>query len=254
MSSTAVKISIAVMAIFLMVAGGTHAAELTLFSPQAMKPALSELIPQFERSSGSRVTVFYAPSSTHVKNIEEGKTADLVILSPDQIEELQDDGKVISDSVTPIAKAELGLIMRKGAPKPDVGTVRTLRHTLLNATSIALGDPENSVSGEYFANLIERLQIADAIRPKIKTYESAPAALQAVANGEADIGIGVVSTADGPKTELAGVLPAQAKKINSYAVGILTGSNQMQAAKDLISFVSSSTSLAVLKSKGFVSP
>ena len=253
MSSASGKFSIAVMAVYL-TASGAHAAELTLLSPQAMKPALSELIPQFEHSSGSRVTVFYASSSTHVKNIEEGKIADLVILSPEQIEQLQEDDKIVEDSITPIAKAELGLIIRKGAPKPEVSTVRTLRQTLLSATSIALGDPENSASGEYFANLIERLQIADAIRPKIKTFESAPAALQAVANGEADIGIGVVSTADGPKTELAGVLPAQAKKINSYAVGILTGSNQMQAAKDLISFISSSTSLAVLKSKGFASP
>src|SRR5512139_4060343 len=163
MSSTTAKFSIAVMAVFLTVAGGVHAAELTLLSPQAMKPALSELIPQFERSSGTQVTIFYASGSTHVKNIQDEKTADVVILSPDQIEDLQEDDKIVEDSVTPIAKAELGLIIRKNAPKPEMSTVRTLSHTLLDAKSIALGDPENSASGEYFADLIERLQIADAI-------------------------------------------------------------------------------------------
>ena len=58
----------------------------------------------------------------------------------------QEDDKIVEDSVTPIAKAELGLIIRKNAPKPEMSTVRTLRHTLLNAKSIALGDPENSAS------------------------------------------------------------------------------------------------------------
>ena len=154
----------------------------------------------------------------------------------------------------PIAKAELGLINHKGAPKPDVGTVRALRHTLLDAKAIALGDPDNSVSGEYFADLIERLQIADAVKPKIRTFASASEALHAVANGEADLAVGVVSTANGPETELAGVLPAQAKKINSYSAAILAGSNQTQAAQALNAFIASSASLTVLKAKGFVSP
>jgi molybdate transport system substrate-binding protein len=110
----------------------------------------------------------------------------------------------------------------------------------MSTKSIASGDPESSASGKYFASLIERLRIADAIKPKIKTFSSGTAALEAIANGEADIGVGLVSAANGPCTELAGVLPAQAKKFNSYAVGILT--------------ISSPTSLATMKSKGFDAP
>jgi molybdate transport system substrate-binding protein len=102
--------------------------------------------------------------------------------------------------------------------------------------------------------LIERLQIVDAIKPKIKTFSSGTAALEAVANGEADVAIWVISSANGSGTELAGVLPAQARKFNSYAAGILTNSNQIQAAKALSSFISSPTSLAVMKSKGFDAP
>ncbi len=254
MPSTTARLAIAATAFFLSVAGGVQAAELTLLAPQAMKPALGELIPQFERSSGNKVAVVYAAGSIHIKNIQDEQAADVVILSSDWIEELQDDKKIVQDSVTPIAKAELGLIIHKGAPKPDVGTVRALRHTLLDAKAIALGDPENSISGEYFADLLERLQIADAVKPKVKTFVSAPEALQAVADGEADIAVGVVSTANGPATELAGVLPAQAKKINAYSAAILTGSAQAQAAKELIAFVASSASLTVLKSKGFAPP
>ena len=92
MSSTAAKFSIAVTAVFLAVAGGAQATELTLLAPQAMKPALSELIPRFEHSSGNKVAVVYAAGATHVKNIldeqRDEQTADVVILSSDWIDEL----------------------------------------------------------------------------------------------------------------------------------------------------------------------
>ena len=201
-----------------------------------MKPALNDLIPQFERSYGRHVTVSYASASILLKEIGAGKTADLAILYPQH------------------AKLAFGVIVRKGAAKPDVGTVHALKQTLMNAKSIASGDPENSASGNYFANLVERLQIGDAVKPKIRTFSSGAAAIEAVANGEAELAVWVISSAYEPGTELAGTLPAQAKKLNAYAAGILTNSNQIQAAKALLSFISSPNSLAVLHSKGFDPP
>ena len=246
--------ALAVVAGSLMTASIAHAAELKVLSPQAMKPALSELVPQFERSSGNRVTISYAAASALVKEIEDGKMADLAILSPEQIEQLQEEDKIVEDSLTPIAKLGFGVIIRKGTTKPDVGTVHALKQTLMSAKAIASGEPGSSASGKYFASLIERLKIADAIKPKIMTFSSGTAALEAIANGEADVGVGVVSAANGPGTELAGVLPAQAKSFNSYAAGIVTTSNQKEAAKALASFISSPTSLDLLKSKGFAAP
>jgi molybdate transport system substrate-binding protein len=231
-----------------------HSAELKVLSPRAMKPALSDLIPQFERSSGHRVTISYSSTSVLVTEIQDGKLADLVILDPKQIQQLEDEGRIIEDSIAPVAKLAFGVIIRKGTTKPDVSRVHGLTQALMNAKSIASGDPVSSASGRYFASLIERLQIADAIKPKIKTFSSGTAALEAVANGEADLAIWVISSANGPGTELAGVLPAQAQKFNSYAAGILTNSNQIQAAKALLSFISSPASLAVMKSKGFDAP
>jgi molybdate transport system substrate-binding protein len=260
MSRTSRKLRQSIAALAVLVAGSlltaiiANAAELKVLSPQAMRPALNDLIPQFERSSSIQVTISYATASALVKEIEDGKMADLAILSPEQIEQLQEEDKIVEDSVTPVAKIEFGVIIRKGATKPDVRTVHALKQTLMSTKSIALGDPESSASGKYLASLIERLRIVDAVKPKIKTFSSGTAALEAIANGEADIGVGVVSAANAPGTELAGVLPAQAKKFNSYAVGILTSSNQIQAAKALASFISSPASLAVMKSKGFDAP
>jgi len=246
--------ALAAMVVSLVATSLVHAAELTVLSPQAMKPALTDLIPQFERSTGNQVTIFYSSTSALVKEIQDGKVADLAILYPKQIEELQDEGKIVEQSITPIAKLAFGVIIRKGTAKPDVSTVHGLKQTLMGAKSIASGDPGSSASGMYFANLIERLKISDAIKQKIKTFSSGAAALDAVANGEADLAIWVISSANGPSTELAGVLPAQARKSNSYAAGILTNSNQLQAAKALSSFISSPASLAVMKSKGFDAP
>lgn len=260
MSRASEKLSQSIAALAVLVTGSlmtgniAHTAELKVLSPQAMRPALNDLVPQFERSTGIQITIFYATASTIVKEIEDGKIADLAILSPKQIERLQEEDKIVEDSLTPIAKLEFGVIIRKGSTKPDVSTVRALTHTLMSTKSIASGDPGSSASGKYFANLVERLRIADAIKPKIKTFPSGTAAVEAVAKGEADIGVGAVSAAIGAGTELAGVFPAQAKKSNSYAVGILTSSNQIQAAKALASFISSPASLEVMKSKGFNAP
>jgi molybdate transport system substrate-binding protein len=239
---------------FLTVVNFAFAGELTVLSPQAMKPALSDLIPQFESMSGNTVSIYYSSTSALVKEIEDGKTADLAILYPNQITQLQDEGTIAQDRVTPIAKLAFGLIIRKGATKPNVSTVHGLKQALLNAKSIASGDPAKSASGVYFDHLIGRLQIADVIKPKIKVFPTGAVALDAVANGDADLAIWVISSANGPATELAGVLPAQAAKSNLYAAGVLTNSNQKQAAEALASFISSPAALAVMKSKGFDRP
>src|SRR5262249_27502673 len=115
--------TIALAAAYLSIACPADAVELKLLSPNAMKTALNDLIPQFERLSGHHVTIFYATASKLVKEIDDGRTADVAILSPEQIEQLEDDGKVVEDSVTPVAKLEIGLIIRKGATKPDISTV-----------------------------------------------------------------------------------------------------------------------------------
>ena len=179
-----------------------------------MKTVLNDLIPQFEQASGHRVKIFYATASTLFKEIENGRAADVVILSPEQIEQLGENDKVDDDSGTPVAKLEIGVIIRRGAAKPDLSTVHKLKQTLLTAKSIASGDPRISAGGEYFAGLVERLRIADAIKPKIKSLRSGTAAVEAVAKGEADLGIGMASMANTDRTELAGIFPLRQRNQN----------------------------------------
>ena len=96
------------------------AVELKLLSPHAMKTALNDLVPAFEQASGHRVTIFYAPASKLLREIQEGKVADVAILSPEEIEQLEEDDKVVEDSLAPVAKVEIGLIIQRGTTKPDL--------------------------------------------------------------------------------------------------------------------------------------
>ena len=88
------------------IASGAEAVELKLLSPHAMKTALNDLVPSFEQASGHRVTIFYAPASKLLREIQEGKVADVAILSPEEIEQLEEDDKVVEDSLTPVAKSK----------------------------------------------------------------------------------------------------------------------------------------------------
>src|SRR5437868_3998182 len=144
--------TIALAVAYFSIVSPADAVELKLLSPHAMKTALNDLIPQFEQASGNHVTIFYATASKLVKEIDDGRTADVAILSPEQIEQLEDNGKVVEDSLTPVAKLEIGLIIRQGATKPDISTVHRLKETLMAARSVASGDPRTSASGEYFAD------------------------------------------------------------------------------------------------------
>ena len=118
-----------------------HAAEIKLLGPVSLRAVLPTLLPQFEKPSGHQVSVGYATLGAITKRLTEGEAADVAMVSPEQNEELQKQGKLLAGSRAEIARVGFTVFVKKGTPKPDVGSVDALKHTLLTATSIALGDP-----------------------------------------------------------------------------------------------------------------
>jgi molybdate transport system substrate-binding protein len=235
--------------------GIASAAEVKLLSPQAMQPVLSELIPQFERSSGHKVAVDFGSAASLTQRIENGEAADAVILSTKPDEQLRNQGKIVADSHITVAKVGFGLIVRSGAAKPDIGSVDAFRRAILEAKSIGTGDPaKGSSSGRYFAALVERLGIAGEAKPKIKLFASGTAALQAVEKGEVELAFEIASAAIRPGIELGGRLPAEVQSYNSYVGGIVTAGKQAGAASALLKFLASPTGRAVVQAKGFELP
>src|SRR5271163_2654572 len=148
-------------------AGSADAAEIKVLASGSLKGALSSLSAEFQKSSGNSVTVEYGPAGAIVGRVEKDEAADLVIASRPQLEKLKGQVKVAPGSLVNIAGISLGVAIRKGAPKPDIGTVDAFKRTLLSARSIAYRDPiTGSTSGTYTAALLDRLGLAQDLKPK----------------------------------------------------------------------------------------
>src|ERR1044071_7871151 len=151
-------------------AGGmASAAEIRLLSASALHPAIDALIPDFEKSSGHKVTVDYGTAGAIADRVQKGEAADIVTSSVPMIDRLQSQGKVVAGDRVIIAKVGVGAFVRKGAVKPDISSADAFKRAMLAARSIAYPDPAGGgASGIYVASLLERLGIAGEMKPKTK--------------------------------------------------------------------------------------
>jgi molybdate transport system substrate-binding protein len=252
---------IALAGLALMVAhhagGSADAAEIKVLSSGSMKSALSRLGPDFQKSSGTAATIEYGPAGAIVGRVQKDEAADVVIVSRSQLQKLESDGKVVQGSLVNVAGIALGVAVRKGAPKPDIGNVEAFKRALLSARSIGYRDPiTGSTSGIYTAGLLERLGIAQDLKPKLVLDRSEGDVPEnvflGVAKGDVEMQIGqITEIAISPGVDLAGPLPAEIQNTTSMAAGIITTSKAPDAAKAFIGFISSPSAAAVLKASGF---
>jgi len=186
-------------------------AEIKVLSPVAMRGVMPNVAAQFERSSEHKLTIEYATVSGITERLLKGEAADVAIVSGAQMEELQKQSKIVAGSRVDIARVGIGVFVRAGAPKLDIGSGDAFKRILLTTKSISYGDPAvGGVSGVHMAALVERLGIAAELKPKTKLFPNSQAVLEAVAKGEAEIGIGLTSdTALIPNVDLVGALPAR---------------------------------------------
>jgi molybdate transport system substrate-binding protein len=232
-----------------------HAAELKCLCTVAMTAMLGDLIPQFERSSGHQVTVDYGTVAALTNRVQSGEVADVVIVSGQQIDDLQKQGKVVSGSRVDVARVGYGVFVRSGAPKPDISSVDAFRRSLLAAQSIAYDNPAGgSPAGIYLSNLVERLGLATELKSKTKLLPVGGGSLQAVAKGEIEIAFSATSniaTDLGRGLDLVGPLPPEIQSYTLYAAGIVATGKQPEAGRALIAFMLSPSANEIMKAKGF---
>jgi molybdate transport system substrate-binding protein len=252
---TCLRIALAGLA--LVTAMRADAAEIKVLSSGSLKSAFSQLAPEFQKSSGNTATIEYGPAGAIAGRIDKGEAADVVIVSRSQLQKLESNGKLVPGSFVNIAGIALGVAVRKGAPKPDIGTVEAFKRTLLAARSIGYRDPvTGSTSGIYTAGLLERLGIAQDLKPKLVLDRSEGDAPEnvflAVARGDVEMQIGqITEIAIAPGVDLAGPLPAEIQNTTVMTAGISTASRAPDAARAFVSFISSPEATAVLKAGGF---
>jgi molybdate transport system substrate-binding protein len=214
---------------------------------------MDALIPDFEKSSGHKVTVAYGNAGAIADRFAKGEAADVVINAAPFIDQLRAQGKVVADDHIIIAKVGVSAFVRKGAAKPDMSSTDAFKRSMLAAKSIAYPDPAGGgASGVYMASLLERLGIAEEMKRKTTLSPTAQALYASVASGDVEIGFNQISEVLAqPTVEFAGPLPSPIQNYTQFAPGIVIGSDRTDTAKALVTFLSSPAAQAVLKAKGF---
>ena len=223
------------------------AAEIKVKSANPMTEVMKELGPQFERATGHRLAIQYEVAGKLKQQIEAGETFDVAILLPPLIEVLIKQGKIAAGTRTDIARSGMGVGVRAGAPKPDIGSVEAFKRTLLNAKSVAYS--KEGASGVFFKGLLERLGIAEQMNPKLKPTPADTLA-KVVPNGEAEMIVVPISVILVPGAELVGPLPSELQSYINFAAGVSATAKEPNAAQALIKFLTSPAAAPVLKAKG----
>jgi molybdate transport system substrate-binding protein len=214
--------------------------------------AYRELLPEFERTTGIRVTTTSGSSQgtgpeTIGAQLARGVPADVVILSRQGLAGLIAAGRIVAGTDIDLARTALGAAVRAGAPKPDISTVEAFTRALLNAKAIAV---PGSTSGIYLTDdLLPRLGIRDKIVVKVTARGTESTSM--VAAGKADIAIQPVSEllhVEG--IDFVGPLPAEVQLVQVFAAGVVVESKELAAANRLIAFLASEPAAAAIETSG----
>ena len=220
------------------------ATKIRILSGGAMRPLLRELVPLFERMHDATADIEFQLSAALKRAIQDGAVFDIAILPRPELDDLIALGAITRDSAADVARSIVGLTVRAGAAKPDIGSVEALRCALLQAHSIAHSD---GPSGAYVADLLAKLGIAAAVAVKLT---SGPVA-ELVARGEAELGMQqIIAILPVAGAELVGPLPAELQNVIIYAAGVSPRAPDAQAATAFVAFTRGLQAKQLMRAKG----
>ena len=221
---------------------------LRVVSGNGARAAVSELASRFSRESGQAVSIDFAVNPEVQRRIEQGDRFDVAILNPPVLDALIRQGKVVGETRAVLGRSGIGVGIREGAPKPDISTVDAFKKTLLAARSVAY--PAEGASGKYFVVLLERLGIAEQMKPKLRPMP-AEYNVEVVANGEVELVVVVASRIAGVKgVQLVGRLPEALQTRIGFVAGAAYDAKEPEAARALLRFFTAPAAAEVLKENG----
>jgi molybdate transport system substrate-binding protein len=233
--------------VFLAHVGIAGAADLKVLSGFGMRPVLDEMGPQFERSMGHKLTIQYHSSGGMRRAIDAGEPFDVAIVTQAIVDDLVKQAKIGAPVV--IARSGVGIAVKAGASKPRVDSAETLKRTLLGAKSIAYS--AEGATAAHVARVAERLCISAELKAKGKPQKSGDGVVQALADGQAEIGFMVMSSIQAARgVELAGPLPPGMQDYIIYNAAIGTGAKNTDGARAFVRFLTDERAAQTLKAKG----
>jgi molybdate transport system substrate-binding protein len=225
-----------------------NAAEVNVIASTAMREVLEELVPMFERASGHKVAVSFQSGAVLPVKIKEGAQADLVVTTPETIDDLVKAGKVVAGTRADFVRSGAGVAVRSGAPKPDISTPEALKAALLSAKSVGYSQ---GPSGVHFMATMARLGIADQIKAKGVVPPLGQRVGALIAKGDAEIGVQqVTELLLIPGIDFVGPLPKELQANIIYATATPSTAKEKEAAAALVKFISSEPALPVIRKLG----
>ncbi len=230
--------------------------DISVFSTIGVRSAAEDLFQRFETASDHklavRLTVTWGTAPMLVKRIEGGETADVLILSRASIDRLKAQGKIAPGSDVTLAGSGVAIAVKAGAPKPDISTPEALKQALLACKAIAYSEPAaGGASGVYFAKLLERMGIAEAMRPKTKYPPAGGFSAELLLTGDAELAVQQKPELLHVKgADIVGFLPGDLNMITQFAAGVMAGSKNADAGTALIAFLRAPESKEAFRTKG----
>jgi molybdate transport system substrate-binding protein len=225
-----------------------HPAEVKVLSDGPLESALLQTADGFHRESGHTVKFGFGLSPIIHKRVIDGESADVVIIQPNFIDELVKAGKLASGEHSVVGRVGIGLFVRADSVVPDISTSVALKRALLSADALVFN---NVASGNYFATMLERLEISEAVKSKVTRASPADVTTRIVQGKGNDLGVGTIPLIHMDKRiKLVGPLPGELQSHLVYAAAIMTSAQSPDAGRDFIRFLGSPGARAAFAAAG----
>jgi len=225
-----------------------HAAELKVIAGGSMTASMNALAAPFEKASGHKLSIHFDSTPNIIARVNSGTPFDVVVVPVDVFKDAAAKARFVPGPTIDIARVGYGVIVRAGAPKPDISTPDAFKKALLAAPSIAFLPA--SAAGAYVTKVFERLGIGEEMKAKTKV-QAAPAQIApAVAKGEAELGVFLTNVLVAPGVELVGPFPGELQQELVFTSAVAADTKEADAAKARIDYFRTQEATAIIKAAG----
>jgi molybdate transport system substrate-binding protein len=231
------------------------ATEIRVMSGGAPKEVFAQLTPKFEQQTGNKVVFVYDVLSALREKIAAGEKADVLVMPVPMLDSYAGEGKLRANSQATFGTVGTSIVVKEGAPKPDISTKEKFREAMLSAPSVVHATPGKTPSGTHMGKVMGQLGIAEAMARKVVHRPALEGGVQLVAEGQAEIGIYPASEVANVKgVTVVGPLPAGIELNTVYGGAAMAGGAAGEAAVAFVKFMAAPENRSVWKHAGFELP